>query len=161
LPELLTVNQKRAFLKERGIDRPANVALADLPMIALDRETIDNAFSTCALKLFCSLYYKHVGKIIPRIGGVFARWFMNIDVYQGAIPDEFVALLPGHPTLHRANVNLKSQFTYQHGVSEDAKHAFYVCAFRHSFAMVGSVCVDSSYFPGPIEELLRPFNWPA
>ena len=45
LTELLTANQKRAFLKERGIDRPANAALADLPMIALNRETIDNAFS--------------------------------------------------------------------------------------------------------------------
>jgi hypothetical protein len=73
LTELLTANQKRAFLKERGIERPANVALADLPMIALDRETIDNAFSTCALKLFCALYYKHVGIIVPKTGGVFAR----------------------------------------------------------------------------------------
>jgi hypothetical protein len=161
LPKSLTVNQKRAFLKERGIDRPVNVALADLPMIALDRETIDNAFSTCALKLFCSLYYKHVGKIVPRTGGVFARWFMNIDVYQGAIPDEFVALLRGHPTLHRANVNLKSQFTYRYAVSEDAKHAFYDCAFRNSFKMIGFVCVDSSYFDDPTEQLLRPFNWPA
>jgi hypothetical protein len=44
LPVLITANQKRAFLKERGINRPANVALADLPIIALDRETIDNAF---------------------------------------------------------------------------------------------------------------------
>jgi hypothetical protein len=157
--ELLTANQKRAFLKERGIDRPASVALADLHMIALDPETIDSAFRICALKLFCALYYKHVGIIVPRTGGVFARWFMNIDVLQGAIPDEFVALLRGHPTLHRAKVNLNSQFTYRHGVSEDAKHAFYICAFRNSFAMVGSVCFDASCFVGPTEKLLRPFNW--
>jgi len=116
LTELLTANQKRAFLKERGIVRPANLALADLNMVALDQETIDNAFSTCALKLFCALYYKDVGIIVPRTGGVFARWFMNIDVLQGAIPDEFVALLRRHPTLHRANVNLKSQFTYRYNV---------------------------------------------
>lgn len=159
LTELLTANQKRAFLKERGIDRPANVALADLPMIALDRDTIANAFRICALKLFCALHYKHRRIIVPRTGSVFARWLMNIDVQQGAIPDELVALLRGHPTLHRANVNLRSQFAYQYGVSEDAKHGFYICWFRNSFAMVGNVCFDASCFDGPTEQLLRPFNW--
>jgi hypothetical protein len=159
LTQLLTVNEKRAFLKERGIDRPANIALADLHMVALDQETIDNAFSTCALKLFCALYYKHTRIILPRTGSVFARWWMNIDVQQGAIPDDFVALLRGHPTLHRANVNLESQFAYRYGVSEDAKHTFYICAFRNSFAWVGNVCFDASCFDGPTEKLLRPFNW--
>jgi hypothetical protein len=159
LPQLLTANEKRAFLKERGIDRPANVALADLPIIALDRETINNAFRICALKLFCALHYKHRRIILPMTGSVFARWWMNIDVQQGAIPDELVALLRGHPTLHRANVDLRSQFAYQYGVSEDAKHGFYFCWFRNSFAMVGNVCFDPSCFDGPTEQLLRPFNW--
>jgi hypothetical protein len=159
LPQLLTANEKRAFLKERGIDRPANVALADLPIIALDRETINNAFRICALKLFCALHYKHRRIILPRTGSVFARWWMNIDVQQGAIPDELVALLRGHPTLHRAKVDLRSQFAYQYGVSEDAKHGFYICWFRNSFAMVGNTCFDASCFDGPTEQLLRPFNW--
>jgi hypothetical protein len=159
LTRLLTANEKRAFLKERGIARPANVALADLPMIALDRDTIDNAFRICALKLFCALHYKHRRIILPRTGSVFARWWMNIDVQQGAIPNELVALLRGHPTLHRANVDLRSQFAYQYGVSEDANHGFYICWFRNSLAMVGNLCFDASCFDGPTEELLRPFNW--
>jgi len=157
LTELLTANQKRAFLKERGIVRPANLALADLNMVALDQETIDNAFSTCALKLFCALYYKDVGIIVPRTGGVFARWFMNIDVLQGAIPDEFVALLRRHPTLHRAKSKVAIYIPIQ--CSENAKHAFCICEFRKSFAWVGSVCFDASCFDGPTEKLLRPFNW--
>jgi hypothetical protein len=159
LAQLLTANEKRGFLKERGIERPPNLALTDLPMIALDREIIDSAFRTCALKLFCALYYKHVGAIVPRTGGIFARWMMNVDVMQGAIPAEMLAVLRAQPMVQRANVNLSSQFSYKFAVSEDAKHAFFICAFRHAFAWIGAVSVDPANIDASTWEPLRPFDW--
>ena len=85
-----------------------------------------------------ALYYKHLDRILPSTGGIALKWYTNLQVVNGEIPEEVENSLLGHSATRRCNTNLEDQFFYKFGITE--KHsAVFVAVFRMSFAIVGIV----------------------
>jgi hypothetical protein len=76
--------------------------------------------------------------ILPQ-GFIAWRWYSNIQVLEGKMPDELTALMKRAPNGTRANRDLSDQFSYAFVKAGDGDLAAYFATFRLSFAMLGIV----------------------
>ena len=121
---------------------------------------INDAVEKFSNKLFCALYYKHAGRILPSTGGIAIRWWSNIQIENDEIPTSILPAIPDIPTLQRANTTLNDQFFYRWGVADTKAIAAFLAFFRRSFAVLGYVRCDASKFGLPEDaRILRPYNW--
>ena len=101
---------------------------------------------TFAFKVGFSLYYELTKKVLPKTGGVVARWFSNFDRLNGTFPQSvFEHLLPPH-TLRQGKFEVLDQFAYQWRLAEEERLAMFLATFRHSFAVLAFAAVDKGLF---------------
>jgi hypothetical protein len=142
-----SARQVRNVLKSRGIEKESGKATADYPFLAVDGPLVTHCVTQVAIKLFCALHYKHTAVIVPSDGGLAFQWRSNLQVFDGAIPEDFVTALGQQPTLQRCNTSLGDQFFYRFATYSEIKASLFLVWFRQSFAMFECVQEDASKFP--------------
>ena len=101
---------------------------------------------TFAFKVGFSLYYELTKKVLPKTGGVVARWFSNVERLDGTFPQSvFEHLLPP-TTLRQGKFEVSDQFAYQWRLAENERMAMFLATFRHSFAVLAFAAVDKGLF---------------
>jgi len=94
-------------------------------------------------------------KVLPKTGGVVARWFSNLERRQGKFPQSvFEHLLPP-TTLHQGNFEVSNQFEYSWRIAEGDRMAMFLATFRRSFAVLAFAAVDKALLDTETE---HPFN---
>ena len=107
---------------------------------------VSSHMQTFAFKVGFSLYYELTKKVLPKAGGVVARWFSNFDRLDGTFPQSvFEHLLPPN-TLRQGKFEVLDQFAYQWRLAEDERMAMFLATFRHSFAVLAFAAVDKCLF---------------
>lgn len=105
---------------------------------------VSSHMQTFAFKVGFSLYYELTKKVLPKTGGIAARWFSNFDRLDGAFPQSvFEHLLPP-TTLRQGKFEVSDQFEYQWRHAEDEGMAMFLATFRRSFAVLAFAAVDRS-----------------
>jgi hypothetical protein len=140
----MTTNQKRAFLKEAGIERPANFVLSDLKMLAAGDDLAGAAIQGVMKKLFVALHYKHAGRIAPERAEVAVFSLTNAYTELPVALTEFIALLRARGVVKRSGRDLSDQFSYKFGVDMKANFSAYTVVFRNSLGAVGTVAPPST-----------------
>jgi hypothetical protein len=128
---------------------------------------VSSHMQTFAFKVGFSLYYELTKKVLPKTGGVVARWFSNVDRLDGTFPQSvFEHLLPPN-TLRQGKFGVLDQFAYQWRLAENERMAMFLATFRHSFAVLAFAAVDRCLFdtetkhpfkicaPGELTSILR------
>jgi hypothetical protein len=153
-----TVRQLRNAVKKYDLKIDAGQSVADFPVLAVNGPLVNAAIENFSRKLFCALYYKHSGRILPASGGIAVRWFSNVQVEGDEIPRSIAPVLLGFPKLERSRVNLDSQFFYRWGIADTNNAAAFLTFFRRSFAIVGYVNADAADFKLPDHaRIVRPY----
>jgi hypothetical protein len=129
---------------------------------------VSKHMQTFAAKLGFALYYELTKQIVPRAGGVAARWFSNVEWFEGKFPESvFDHLLP-RQTLKQGKHEVSDQFGYQWRMAEGNRMGLFFAKFRQSFAVLAVVANNKSLLeietahpmlivrPGEITTLLRP-----
>src|SRR5258708_8413283 len=137
-----TPDDRRRALEEHGIPVTPELLSVDFPLIRLTDPRFSEAVLLFAQKLTLALHYKHTNQIIGTEGGVALRWYTNINVMQGALPENLQRILQMTPTLVRQKTSLNDQFNYQFTVSEDSARSMFLVRFPESFAFVGCGALD-------------------
>lgn len=107
---------------------------------------VSSHMQTFAFKIGFSLYYQLTKKVLPKTGGVVARWFSNFDRLNGAFPQSvFEHLLPP-TTLRQGKFEVSDQFEYQWRLAEGERMAMFLATFRRSFAVLAFAATDKSLF---------------
>ena len=153
-----SVRQIRRAIRQYGLEVPQGVASIDLPMLSVSGPLINSAVESFGRKLFLALYYKHTGNILSVEGGVALKWFANIQLENGAIPDNLMGLLGGVPELVRNTTMLNEQFFYRYVVTDTNRDAAFLVFFRKSFGMLGWIKHDGDFSIQTGATILRPFN---
>jgi hypothetical protein len=103
---------------------------------------VSSHMQTFAFKIGFSLYYELTKKVLPKTGGVVARWFSNYDRLDGTFPQTvFEHLLPP-TTLRQGKFEVSDQFAYQWRLADGERMAMFLATFRHSFAVLAFAAVD-------------------
>lgn len=100
---------------------------------------LNRAMQEFGAKLGLALHYHETGRIVPPHGAVFVRWYSNVDLVEGKIPDA-VTNIHGVPyTLRQGKKHVEPQFTYSIKCIDDRSKSLSYCTFRLSFAIVVAV----------------------
>jgi hypothetical protein len=103
---------------------------------------VSSHMQTFAFKIGFSLYYELTKTVLPKTGGVVARWFSNVDRLDGTFPQTvFEHLLPP-TTLRQGKFEVSDQFAYQWRLAEGDRMAMFLATFRQSFAVIAFAAAD-------------------
>jgi hypothetical protein len=106
-------------------------------ILRVDGPLVSAHMQTFAEKIGFALFYEITKTIVPPEGGVAARWFSNVDVFQGKYPREEISRIVGpSATLRQGTKEVSDQFNYAYGLSEDKSIGAFLVSFRKSFAVV-------------------------
>lgn len=97
-----------------------------------------------AVKLGFALHYHATQEIVPPQGGVVARWFSNVERWEGKFPDTIFKLLPPPTTLIQGTFKVSDQFEYSWRTSPDGSIGLYFATFRMSFAVTSFAAMEAS-----------------
>jgi hypothetical protein len=157
-----SANSVRRWLRRNGMQLGPGMTTRDVPILSLEHPRITEAVDRFATKLFCSLYYQHLNRVLGPAGGMVFRWFTNAQDMDELLPQDVVgSLLSNFPTLTRQNTSLHEQFFYKFGIASDVHAGAFLVFFNKSFAMLGFVFPDiSTVAVPPRAKILRPFGPP-
>jgi hypothetical protein len=109
-----------------------------------DGPLVSSHMQTFATKLGFALFYELTNQIVPKGGGVAARWFSNYERLEGKFPQTiFDHLLPPE-TLRQGKFEVSDQFGYQWRMAEGDRMGMFFSYFRQAFAVVNFVTIDKS-----------------
>lgn len=155
-----THRQLREAQSKYGLKPPQGAASTGLPVLSVQNPQIHDAVANFGRKLGLALYYKHVNKILPSVGGIGLRWYANIQIEKDEIPRELANVLPAFPRIERSNRDLADQFFYRIGITQAEEMAAYLAFFRRSFAIVGFISIDIDKLKAPEHvTVLSPYSW--
>lgn len=101
-----------------------------------DGPIVRNAMLTFGAKLGLAMHYLRTGRIVPKEGSVYARWFSNVQAYQGRIPKDLIDRMGPGETLRQGKFSVADQFRVSSLITENQAMSAHVAVFRNSFAMV-------------------------
>ena len=140
---IMSANEKRRWMAMHGVDKPAGLAYAEMPLLRIP-SVIRDAVERFNIKLCKALHYKHTGKIVPEGAWIYAKWWTNAHVIAKQFPADITKFVPHRAELKRGRVSLLDQFEYRHEVSENGELGVYVSVFRVMFCLVALVSFDPS-----------------
>lgn len=104
--------EAKKLLRELGIKKPDGMFAQDVPIVLIPAETL-NALDLFFGKLFCALYYKHVGKIVPnRSGLIIAKTTNQILADENPFSWQVIPAATQRPEVKRSGKSLHQQFDY-------------------------------------------------
>ncbi len=124
---------------------------------------VSRSITAVARKLFTALHYREFEKIIPAKGGIFWRWYTNVQRLDNKLPEELLSVINSRPIVKRGHHDLSDQFSYSFAKVEDGELAGYFATFWRSFALLGFVDLDAEQLQHdlPPLDLLRPLSTDA
>jgi hypothetical protein len=139
-------NNVPGLLKEMYLSREEQAVAGwreqDGGLLRANGPLVSSQMQTYAFKIGFSLYYELTKKVLPKTGGVVARWFSNVDRLDGTFPQSvFEHLLPP-TTLRQGKFEVSDQFEYQWRLAEGERMAMFLATFRRSFAVLAFAAVD-------------------
>lgn len=124
-------------------------------LLRTDGPLASSHMQTFAFKIGFSLYYELTKKILPKTGGVVARWFSNVDRLDGTFPQSvFEHLLPPN-TLRQGKFEVSDQFAYQWRLAEEERMAMFLATFRQSFAVIAFAATDRDLLDAETEHAFQ------
>lgn len=120
-----------------------------MPLLNISGPLVSNTVKNFGRKLFLALYYKHANEILPKTSGIALRYFSNLKIENGALPQELANYLSNLPELKRCNTNLHDQFFYRYVFLDTGNLSVFVAFFRQSFAILGVINKCSAEFELP------------
>lgn len=152
-----TARAYRNAVRKYGLQLAPGQSYAETPIISIG-PMINEAVTNFSRKLFCALYYKHTGTILPSQGGIAVRWFTNAEIWDENTPLEFLSFLSGVPKLERSSKVLNDQFFYRWTLTDAKESGVFFTVFRDSFATLGYVHIDIDKMKLPqATEVLQPY----
>ena len=162
-PEILiemqaTIRQKRTAAKRYNIVKSEGMTYKDMPLLNISGPLVSKAVNNFGRKLFLALYYKHANEILPKKSGIALRYFSNLKIENGVLPQELANLVSNFPELKRCNTNLHDQFFYRYALSDSGNLSVFIAFFRQSFVILGFINKNSVEFQLPEDStILTPF----
>lgn len=123
LPRLLpfagiSTRDKRRALREKGLEKPANILVDDIPMVGVPA-AIDAHVHRYGRKLAAALYYREKGKPIGSDFVISTYWAQAVDKRQMKGMLEFARMSPFQTIGTRANLNFGDRFGYRCDKADD------------------------------------------
>jgi len=125
--------------KRRNVPAQAHPMRADGPILT-------HHMFRFAAKFGFALHHEIFGAPIPKVGGVLARWFSNVEALNDEIPPVLFEILPSPVTLKQGVKSVGDQFQYSYARTEEGGHMLYFAAFNNSFAVTGITAVERSIY---------------
>lgn len=127
--------EAKKVLRELGIEKPHDMFAVDVPVALIDADALkqlDNIYR----KLFCALFYKHVGSIFPSNGRI-VRVATTNQIFDRESPFDwlFHEELSNVPVVQRSGKSLHDQFFYRW--SYDAASELFAFNFHLRFSLFG------------------------
>ena len=148
--ELLpTARQLRSAEKSGMVQRDAGQFLHELPIMNAGGPLIHNAVTVFGVKLFCALYYKETGDIVPKQGGIAVSWHTNFNRMQGDFPESVIHTILKYsnaPTLRHGKLSITNVFDYRIATTEE-KSAVIAVSFGFGLFLFGFVYRDRNSAP--------------
>lgn len=148
-PHLLPRTSKSAIeakktLRELGIRKPTGMFAQDVPIALLPAEAMSE-LDTFFAKLFCALYYKHIGKVVPNQSNVLINRTTN-QILDSDNPFDW-QMIPGvtnRSVIKRSGRSLHDQFDYNWFFDPDEQAFGFNFHIRYSLfgLMVGPVTAE-------------------
>jgi hypothetical protein len=134
-------------MRQNNLTLPAGATYSGFPVLRLT-ETHHGAVLRLADKLTRALHYKHTGRIVPGPDAIRTKWWSNAQRATDDYPIAALSQLKQKAPLVREGVNLDDQFGYVYETLENGTIGVYHAMFRRSFAIVGFVSFDPTFFDG-------------
>jgi hypothetical protein len=146
IPGLLDeMHMSRASMKLAGKGLPSQVRDT---LVRASGPLMTRYMQMFSVKLGQALHFEETARIVPPEGGVYIRWFSNVDQLQGKLPDEFLAKMPQEKTLRQGKFSVERQFQYTSWVADDGSIGAHFATFGFSFAVLALVTTDRSKYEG-------------
>lgn len=145
LPKLVSSEEQADFiLSQVGLERAASTPWQDVPMVMIEASEF-RKLDVLLGKLFCALYYKHVGRILPRASKLMALYTTN-QILSADDPFEWQRnpLAQTEPVIQRNGKELRHQFDYKWGhiVRDDT----FAISFQIRYSLFGTMI-------GPLQDV--------
>lgn len=128
-------NLMKRFMLTPGVDGSPS----QMPIVKANGPLLNRCMNIFGRKLSCALHYSYTGNIIPPDGAIFLRWYSNVDIYEGKIPEDILKIFGHLQTLKQGTFSVEDQFAYRHTMSSDGMLSGYFAMFRTAFVIVGLV----------------------
>lgn len=137
------------------------VSSEDVFPLSLDDPHFDHVLTVCGTKLFCALFYKHMGYPLPRSGGIVMKWLFNgdwgpIKNVMPALEDIFKRIKP-EVLRSQANKIVTDQFEYR-WAQIDEEGAAFVVTFGGALLLFAMVREDKTKFSTSSNTIFTPFS---
>ncbi len=148
-------NNIPGLLQEMYFDKTGPETSPEANFLRTDGPLVSSHMQTFAMKLGFALYYEFTNQIVPKGGGVAARWFSNHEWLEGKFPQTIFDLLLPPQTLRQGKLEVSDQFSYQWRMAEGNRMGMFFAYFRQAFALVNFVTVDKSLLEVETEHPVR------
>jgi hypothetical protein len=136
IPEA-SLRDKRNLLRAIGYQRPPGESVADAPVMAMS-PSYRPVFTTFARKLTCALFYREVGRPLPRANLIRTAFFQFADPAAPATVNAFLKMFPSFVHAQRRNTSIGNQFLYIWGSKPEADLFAFCAQFSRSYFVVGA-----------------------
>ncbi|MDX8501665.1 hypothetical protein RFM99_25025 [Mesorhizobium sp. VK4C] len=113
---------------------------AQLPtwkFLRIDGPIVARSMTIFGSKLGLALHRATTGRILSTTGVIAVQWYSNLQVYQDALPKEFLAMCGPGKTLRQGNFEVGEQFRVASVVPDDSGlMSGHFAVFRESFAVL-------------------------
>lgn len=108
---------------------------------------VDGAIVTHAMQLFgaklgLALHYAETSRIVPVSGAVTAKWYSNLQAFDGNVPSEFLKHCGPGKTLRQGAFSVESQFRFASMASNEGDLSGHFAVFRESFGILMLISED-------------------
>lgn len=117
---------------------------------------LDSVMMCFGARTAYALHYNITGQIVPPSGGAVVMWYNTVDLFGGALPDEFLNCLGPDHTLTQGRKTVSNQFNYAWVKPTDASIYGYWASFRKSFAFAMFVSPSTRHLRRYRRSLFRP-----
>jgi len=133
----MTANAKRAVFRSNGWQLPQGESFGNFPLINISHPRFRESVELCGQKLLLSLYYRHIGRPLPRTGSAVMQWVTNTFQAQGEL-DTLMAKMPdiGRP-VHHHTTPLGDQFSYRCYADRSRGLAAFIVTLHGALAIIG------------------------
>jgi hypothetical protein len=145
LPDLLPdfnlpTRDKRNSLRQLGLEKPAGIFAADLPLAGIP-SGVHPRMERYARKILCALYYREMGRPAGSDHKVWAIWGQGGDKARMKAWEEFVAITPLITVAQRRNFDFGHRFGYRCNKTQPPHPDLFaaIAGFGGGLAIVGSV----------------------
>lgn len=113
------------------------------------------------LRLGLALHFHETNLIVPPAGGVAVRFYSNLDLFKGDVPEELFEVLPAPRTLRQGSFNVDEQFRYGTVPTSSDISTMSFASFRLSFAVLAFTTADRSTLEdiSSREHFVSPGSW--